>query len=276
MLLAGIFFVLAVSEVWRRATYRYIKDQRRRRQFLVLRRVITSGAIVLMVALGFITEFGSIATYAGFLTAGIAVALQNPILSVVAYFFLIGRYGIRVGDRVTIAGVTGDVIDMGLVRIYMMEVAGAGGDLRSTGRVVVFSNAVLFQPAAIFKQMPGNDYAWHTVTLTLTRESDHGLADQVLLDAVNGVYQQYREVIEEQHAVFARSIGSSMNAQAPRPENRMHLTEEGLEASLRYPVQGQYAPERDEQILQALASAIAREPKLTLAPAGAPKLQQSV
>jgi hypothetical protein len=85
------------------------------------------------VIFGFVREFGSLATYAGFVTAGVAVALQSPILSVVAYFFLIGRYGIRVGDRVTISGVTGDVIEIGFVRFTLMELAGTGPDLHSTG-----------------------------------------------------------------------------------------------------------------------------------------------
>src|SRR5581483_10785354 len=101
-----------VSEFWRRATFRYIRDPRRRRQFLVLRRVVVASAIILVLVLSFITEFGSLATYAGLLTAGIAVALQNVILSVVAYFFLIGRYGVRIGDRITISGVTGNVVDI--------------------------------------------------------------------------------------------------------------------------------------------------------------------
>jgi len=46
------------------------------------------------------------------------------LLSVAAYFFIVGRYGIKVGDRITISSVTGDVIDVGLVRFYMMELAG--------------------------------------------------------------------------------------------------------------------------------------------------------
>jgi small-conductance mechanosensitive channel len=62
--------------------------------------------------LGFVSEFSSLATFAGFITAGIAVALQAVILSVAAYFFVIGRYGINVGDRISIAGVTGDEIDI--------------------------------------------------------------------------------------------------------------------------------------------------------------------
>ena len=55
--------------------------------------------IVIIVAFAFATQLGSVATFAGLLTAGVAVALQNVILSVAGYFLLIGRFGIRVGDR---------------------------------------------------------------------------------------------------------------------------------------------------------------------------------
>ena len=64
-----------------------------------------------MILFGLVSEVGSVATYVGFVTAGVAVALQNVILAVVAYFFLIGRYGVKVGDRITLAGVTGRVVD---------------------------------------------------------------------------------------------------------------------------------------------------------------------
>ncbi|MGD1093622.1 MAG: mechanosensitive ion channel family protein, partial [Bryobacteraceae bacterium] len=166
-----IGIVLVISEVWRRATFRYVQDSRRRRQVLVLRRIVVACGITFAVIMALISEFGSLATYAGFVTAGLAVALQNVILSVVAYFFLIGRYGVRVGDRVTITGVTGNVIDIGLMRIYLMELAGNGPDLRPTGRIVVYSNSVIFQPTALFKQVPGTDYVWHTLTLTLAPTS---------------------------------------------------------------------------------------------------------
>jgi small-conductance mechanosensitive channel len=119
-LIATVVVVLAISELWRRGTFRYVRDPRRRRQFLLLRRVVVACVVAVTILLGLATELGSLATYAGFLTAGLAVALQNVILSIVAYFFLIGRYGLRVGDRVTISGVTGDVLDIGLVRIYLL------------------------------------------------------------------------------------------------------------------------------------------------------------
>ena len=270
-LAAAIFFILVISEVWRRATLRYVSDARRRRQFLVLRRIVVGFAIAGIVVLGFVTEFGSVATYAGFLTAGLALALQNVILSVVAYFFLIGRYGVRTGDRVTISGVTGEVIDLGLVRMYMMELGGAGPDLHPTGRVVVYSNSVLFQPAAIFKQMPGTNYTWRTVLLTLAPETDFQLAEKRLTDAVMEVFEQYRAAIEKQHAVFERSV--EMQFQTPKPDCHLRFSDTGLEFVARYPVELARAREVDERIMKALFDAISQEPQLTLAPAGTPRLQ---
>lgn len=267
---AMVFFILVVSSVWRRAALRYVSDPRRRRQFLLVRRIVVGSAIALVVLLSFVSEFGSFVTYAGFLTAGLALALQNVILSVVAYFFLIGRYGVRVGDRVTIAGVNGEVIDMGLVRMYMMELAGSPTDLHATGRVVVYSNSVLFQPAAIYKQMPGITYAWHSATLTLTPESDFEVAERSLTAAVNSVYEQYRAAIEKQHATLERSV--EVQFDTPKPESHLRFNDTGLEFSVRYPVESNRAPEIDARVMQALTDAINKEPKLTLALAGAPKL----
>jgi len=59
MLGLAIGVVLIISEVWRRATVRYVQDQRRRRQFLVVRRVVVGCAVALVLMLGFVTEFGS-------------------------------------------------------------------------------------------------------------------------------------------------------------------------------------------------------------------------
>ncbi|HEU5337095.1 MAG TPA: mechanosensitive ion channel domain-containing protein, partial [Terriglobales bacterium] len=114
----GCVFVL--SSVWRKATFRYVQDVRRRYQFLLLRRIVVWSLIAVIVAVSFASELGTLATFAGLLTAGIAVALQNVILSVAGYFFLIGKYGVRVGDRVQISGVTGEVVEIGLVRLHLM------------------------------------------------------------------------------------------------------------------------------------------------------------
>src|SRR6185437_714710 len=195
----SILILLGISNLWRRATFRYVTDVRRRRQFLLVRRLVVGAIIIVIVVAGVVTEFSSLATFAGLITAGIAVALQSVILSGVSHFFFMGRYGVRVGDRVTISGITGDVIDIGIFRMYMMELNGQPNNLQPTGRIVVFSNSVLFQPNAFYKQIPGAEYNWHELGLTLSPDSDYHLAETKLMGAVESVYNEYKDRIEQQH-----------------------------------------------------------------------------
>src|SRR5205814_10113562 len=64
--------VLGLSEIWRRATFRYVHDFRRRYQFLLLRRIVLRCVIGITIAFALATELGSLATFAGLNTAGIA------------------------------------------------------------------------------------------------------------------------------------------------------------------------------------------------------------
>lgn len=255
ILLASIAIVLFISEIWRRATFRYLHDARRRRQFLLLRRVAVAIALLVIIVIGFVSEIGSLATYVGFLTAGLAVALQNVILAVVAYFFLIGRYGVRVGDRITLAGVTGRVVDIGLIRIYLMELAGP--ELQSTGRIVVMSNAVLFQPAALFKQIPGAEYTWHTVTLSLAPTTDVASTQAKLKAVADSVYTNYRRSIDEQHATVQRLV--DFDTSKPEPQVDVRFTEQALEFVVRYPVLPEQAATNDQVMMKALREAVGQD-----------------
>ena len=166
---AALILLAIANRALNQAAVKYVSDLRRRRQLLLLRRIAIGFLTGLVLIFGFVTQFSSLATFAGFISAGIAVGLQSILLSVAAYFFIVGRYGIRVGDRVTVAGVTGEVIEVGLVRFYMMELVGTGTELHSTGRVAVFANSILFQTGTpIYKQMPGTEYAWHELIAKLS------------------------------------------------------------------------------------------------------------
>jgi small-conductance mechanosensitive channel len=275
----GILFALAlilvVSEVWRRMTFRYIADPRRRRQFLVLRRIVIGFLIVIVLLLGFVSEFSSLATFAGFITAGIAVGLQAVLLSVAAYFFIIGRYGIRVGDRISVAGITGDVVDIGLVRLYLMEMAGTGLDFYPTGRLVVFSNSVLFQTGTpLFKQIPGTEYAWHEVVVMIAPSGNHKAAQQKLVAAVNQIYSKYRKEIERQHSDIERRV--DILIETPRPEARLQFAENGLELLVRYPVEIRRAPDIDEEMTRTVLQLIESDAELKTAVSGTPKIRSAI
>ena len=270
----SIGLVLGLAELWRRLTFRYIHDPRRRRQFLILRRVVMGFLIFLVLIMGFASEFSSLATFAGFVTAGIAVGLQTILLSVAAYFFVIGRYGISVGDRISVAGVTGDVIDVGLVRFYLMEFASTGTDLYPTGRIVVFSNAVLFQATTpLFKQLPGTRYTWHEAVLPLATKTDYDAAERAVDAAVSPVYKEYKlDSLWHRRAFDSIDIAIS----PPTPHHRLQLAESGPELVARYPVDLSKAAEIDDKITRALIGAIHSDEQLAAAVTGSPKIRSPI
>lgn len=274
-ILIALGLILVLSEVWRRVTFRYIVDPRRRRQFLVMRRVVIGFLVGLVLIFGFVSQFSSLATFAGFITAGIAVGLQAVLLSVAAYFFIIGRYGIRVGDRISVAGITGDVVDIGLVRMYVMELAGTGLDFYPTGRIVVFSNSVLFQTGTpLFKQIPGTEYAWHEVVVTIAPDGNYKLVQEKLMAMVDEVYSKYRDEIERQHAAVERRV--DIQVELPRPEARLQFAEGGLELMIRYPVEIRRAPDTDEEMTRRVLDLISKDETLKTAVSGIPKIRSPI
>ncbi|MDE3109761.1 MAG: mechanosensitive ion channel, partial [Acidobacteriota bacterium] len=258
--LAILFAVVwLLSEIWRRAVYRYVHEPRRRHQFLLIRKLAFWFVIAVIVVLTFASKLGSFVTFAGLLTAGLAVALQNVLVSMVGYFFLIGKFGIRVGDRIEVNGVSGEVIEIGLLRFYVMEL-GAGAT--TTGRVVAFPNSIVFQPTAgLFKQIPGAAFAWHQVTLTVPRDADFGLIKKSLLGSVENVLRDYHADIETVYHHIEKT-GIVMSDRGLRPRLELHLTPSGIDATIRYPVDLQHASDIDARVSREILTVLERDAKL--------------
>jgi small-conductance mechanosensitive channel len=268
-----IIAALLVSEFWRRTIFRYVQDPRRRYQFLLLRRISMWFVIGIVIAYAFASELGSLATFAGLLTAGIALALQNVILAFAGYFFLIGKYGVRVGDRVQISDITGEVVDIGLVRMHLAELSSGESDAQPTGRVVGFANSVVFQAGSgFFKQIPDTNFIWHQITLILAADSNYKEVEDRLMGAVNSVFADYKDAMEAQRRQMERSL-TVMSVKSFAPQSRLHLTQIGLEVVIRYPLDLERASEVDDRITRSLLDAIDRAPKLKLVGTGTPNLQ---
>ncbi len=265
----GLFLgaVFGAGSLWRRTILRYVHDARRRHQYLILRKIVLWCCVALVLVMSFANELGSVATFAGLMTAGVAVALQGVILSVVGYFFLIGKFGIRVGDLVQVAGVTGEVVDIGLVRFHILELIGGGGKT-PTGRVVAFANAIVFQSSAgLFKQVPGTNFVWHEVSIALAPECDYKPAEERLRQAVEGVFAEYREEMEKQRRQLERTV-TAAPVGALHPTSRLRLTQSSPEVVIRYPVDLKHAGEIDDRVTLELLKAVEQEPKMKLAGAG--------
>jgi len=145
-----IGLLLAVITALRRVTFRYVRDAGHRRTALIAEWTLLWLGIFMVVAFTFASNLGSLATFLGLVTAGLAVALQNVILAVLGYTVLVGKLGLRLGDQVQISGVTGEVVEFGLLQFQVREVDTQG---RPTGRLGSFSNSFIFvSPATgIFK-----------------------------------------------------------------------------------------------------------------------------
>jgi Mechanosensitive ion channel len=149
--IVGVVILLVIfGAALRRATLRYVHDENRRRAILIAERIVLWVCIFFVVVLTFASNLGSLATCLGLITAGLAVALQNVILAVLGYTVLVGKLGLRLGDQVQVSGVTGKVVEFGLLQFQVREIDAQG---QPTGRLGSFSNSFIFvSPATgIFK-----------------------------------------------------------------------------------------------------------------------------
>ncbi|MGA2408764.1 MAG: hypothetical protein ABSG46_00010 [Candidatus Binataceae bacterium] len=270
---AFLFAIVAAgSVVWRRLTIRYVQDFQRRQILMQMRRIAVGLVVALILIFGFASELGTLGTILGFAAAGIALALQNVILSLAGYFYASGRFGIRVADRIELSGISGDVIEIGLFRLTLMELSKDDFGFQPTGRVVVFPNSVMFQPNGnFFKQLPGSSFIWNELRLTLAPDCDYRMVEKKILEVVNEVFAHYRDSVQREY----RSAELELNVKfdMPKPLARIELSASGLVMLIRYPVPMQSAPQTADEIARRLVDAIRSEPGLELATQGTPSLR---
>src|SRR5712691_3267281 len=139
-LIVGLLF--GMGEISRRLALGRIQDPNRRRVISMVHRLLTLFAIAVVALFSVASDLSSLATYFGLLTAGMAVALQNVILASLGYLVLMGKRGIRIGDRIQVSGITGDVINMGILQFQLREFDVQRA--RITGHVATFSNSLVF------------------------------------------------------------------------------------------------------------------------------------
>jgi small-conductance mechanosensitive channel len=139
---AILALILLIGQLSRRFTLRHVHDPNRRRFISMSHQFLTLFAITVVIVFVLASDLRSVATYFGLLSAGLLLALENVILATLGSLLLVGKRGIRIGDRVRVSGVTGDVIDMGLLQFQLSEFDLENG--RYTGHVATFSNSLVF------------------------------------------------------------------------------------------------------------------------------------
>ena len=275
--LGGLTIIIGVlvfcAVLWRRILFRYVHDRQHRQQLLQARRVVVTVVIALVLVFDFADQFGALATILGFAAAGIALALQNVIMSMAGYLYVSGRYGIRVGDRVQISGINGDVLEIGLFKLTMLELSANANGQQPTGRVVIFPNSVVFQTTGnFFRQVPGTNFTWNELRISLAPDCDYGLVEKRLLDIVSQVYSRYRESVQREYRNMERNL--SITVELPEPMCRLQFSETAIELIVRYPVRIDSTAEIQDEVARRVIDTLRKEPNLRLRVQGTPNIEQ--
>jgi hypothetical protein len=155
-----------------------------------------------------------------------------------------------------------------------MEFAASGAELFPTGRIVVFSNSVLFQATTpLYKQLPGTHYTWHEAVLPVASGAESEALQRSVHDAVRSVFDEYNRQ-EEWRRAFNYDMEITMRP--PAPEQRLQFSEGGMEVVVRYPVDLHRASEIDDKVLRALMELMAENGNGVKGATGAPKIRAAV
>ena len=163
------------------------------KQFL---NIITTFVVTLGVLSIWFDDPSSLATALGLVMAGVAFALQKVITSFAGYFVILRGKVFRIGDRIAIGNVRGDVIDLNLTQTTVMEmgqppsVQNADPDVwvrsrQYTGRVVSVPNAKIFEES-IFNYTRELSFLWEEMSIPIpytTKHAQREHAEQILLNA---------------------------------------------------------------------------------------------
>lgn len=164
--------VLAV--VYRRVTDPYTRYRWRKATTYLF---IVAG--VLVVGREWFAGFKTLATFLGLVSAGIAIALKDPLTNLAGWAYIVSREPFDVGDRIEIGGHKGDVIDQRLFQFTLNEIGGWVDADQSTGRIIHIPNGRIFSdPIANYDK--GFKYIWNEVPVVVTFESNWQRAREVL------------------------------------------------------------------------------------------------
>lgn len=234
ILLAAVLLNSAIGRAFSRT------DRRRLHQIRIITRITLQVAAVLLILLIVFGPPTQLSTMIGLITAGVTVVMKDFIVAFFGWFTLMGKNGLRVGDWVEIEGVSGEVIEIGLLKTMLLEQGNWTETGHPTGRQVAFSNSFAME-GHYFNFSTSGQWLWDELRLTLPVSGDpYGMA------------QHIREIVERETQADAaeaardwqrvtHQYGAREFSAAPAVNLRPAVN--GLEVVVRYIT---HAPQRNE------------------------------
>lgn len=183
-----IFFFIIVSfiiyfVIKKVLDYLYPVLYNRNRWYLAKKggRFLTLIGIVILFLVVFGDRFSNMATIVGLTGTGLAFALREVIVSFAGWIAIMFGDFFKVGDRVLLGGIKGDVINLGAVRTTLMEIGDWVGGDQYNGRIVRVSNSFIFtQP--VYNYSADFSYVWDEIKVPVRFGSDTEKVRKILLE----------------------------------------------------------------------------------------------
>ena len=141
---AVVVVTLILYRTIRRAIRERVKDATRLQSMRVAVRNVLAVVGFVVIALIWLPSGNNLLTALGILGAGLAIASQEMVGSLIAGLNIWVGNIFRVGDRVRVGEVVGDVMDISLLRTTVMEVGDWVKADQYTGRVVTVANRMVW------------------------------------------------------------------------------------------------------------------------------------
>jgi small-conductance mechanosensitive channel len=195
--LLGLVIIWVIWGALRRSVPDRVRDYQARYRVRKLINLAGYLVVLLFLAILFKDKLGGLTVVLGFTGAGVAIALQEVILSLAGGVAIALGNFYTTGDRVKIGGTTGDVIDIGVLRTTLMECGDwVKADL-PTGRLVRVANSQVFREP-IFNYSVDFPFLWDEIVFPVKYGTDHQLAREIftrILTAVVGDYTDYAKQV---------------------------------------------------------------------------------
>ncbi len=186
---------------------------------------------LLLIITVWVQAFQQFGAFLGLFTAGLAIAMKDPLTNLAGWFFIIFRHPFVVGDRVQIEEHAGDVIDIRLFQFTILEIGNWVDADQSTGRIIHIPNGKVFTEPQI-NYSTGFDYIWNELHVRLTFESNWEKAKNILNDIIN----KHAENIDQaaQREIFEASKNYLIHYTHLTPYVYIDVKDFGIMLTVRY------------------------------------------
>ncbi|QTE22234.1 mechanosensitive ion channel family protein [Polaribacter cellanae] len=193
------------------------------------------GYIVFVIGIMFIfnAKLSGLGTALGVAGAGIAFALQEIIVSIAGYIAIFTSNFYKVGDRVKLGGIKGDVIDIGILRTTLMEIGDwVNGDLYN-GKMVRVANSFIFKEP-VYNYSGDFPFLWDEITIPIKTDGDYQYAKEKFYEILK---EEVGDFSETSQVAWNKMIGTySLENARVKPMVTMVFDENWITFTLRYVV----------------------------------------